>query len=57
LVLAIELVPVVEALGTEELLGGHTVPVKLHQQREPFLCPAQNYFFPNVFLMVPVICP
>jgi hypothetical protein len=57
LVLAVELVPVVEALRTEELLGGHTVPVKLHQQGEPLLCPAQNYFLPNVFLSVPVIFP
>jgi hypothetical protein len=57
LVLAVELVPVVEALRTEELLGGHPVPVKLHQQGEPLLCPAQLYFLPNVFLSVPVICP
>jgi hypothetical protein len=54
LVLAVELVPVVEALGTEELLGGHTVPVKLHKQGEPLLCPAQNYLLPNVFLSVPI---
>jgi hypothetical protein len=57
LVLAVELVPVVEALGTEELLGGHTVTVKLHQQREPLLCPAQNYFLLNVFLRVLLFKP
>ena len=50
LVLAVELVPVVEALGTEELLGGHAVPVKLHQQGEPLLCPAQHYFFTKCLL-------
>ena len=41
LVLAVELVPVMESLGTEELLGGHPVTIKLDQQREPVLRPTQ----------------
>ncbi len=40
MVLVVQLVPVVEALRTEKLLGGHAVPIEPDQQREPLLRPA-----------------
>ena len=61
LVLAVELVPVMESLGTEELLGGHPVTIKLDQQREPVLRPTQvrwiSYFLLLVLFASKVGCP